>query len=125
MLLVPMTEEQIIKLLQELELMRLILVAIVCLALLEYIALLPREIHYMWGRGAWTSVRVLFFLVRYTVFIDLPLNIPLNRASGLGSAGCTPLLWMISGESPRVTAVATRTHPLRMDSLQRGGHRHL
>jgi len=92
----PMYPVEDVAIFMQLETMRLVLVSIVCLAIAEYIVCLPREIRYMWKQGPWTSVRVLFFLVRYTIFIDVPLNIPFNLAVGLGSRGCTPIIWIMS-----------------------------
>jgi len=77
--------------LERLQRMRYLLTAIVVYGVTDYLGTFTREIEYM-HTGAWSLIKVLFFLSRYLVFVDVPLNMVLNEASGLSIATCSRLI---------------------------------
>jgi len=76
----------------QLQKMRHFLVAVLTFATVDHLATMPREIQYMWS-GKWSTVKALFFIARYLVYIDVTIHIHLNEAPGYDPQACSRLIW--------------------------------
>jgi len=65
--------------LESLKTVRYVIVSVLAYASIDYCGSFTSEIRYMW-RGSWSTVKVLFFLSRYLVFVDVPMNVWFNEA---------------------------------------------
>ncbi|EAU81680.1 hypothetical protein CC1G_02696 [Coprinopsis cinerea okayama7 len=84
----------------------------------EYFATLEAEVKYIWG-SKWTPVKVLFFVIRYIGFVDLPLTIIWNEATGLPPVACHGIFGTTSLICNLVTVLAEAILFLRVHALSK------
>ncbi|TFK26977.1 hypothetical protein FA15DRAFT_754662 [Coprinopsis marcescibilis] len=68
-------------------------VAITTLAVADHLQTLPQEIQYMWP-APWGAIKVLFFLARYTVFLNVSFVLRYCFAADLTPAACHMFIGM-------------------------------